>query len=182
MLYRAILHDNGRDSYSGLAAHDTMVIARRVRNCIDVFVALAMSCVTMASAIAKCVMQEPGLRHWRRVLFAVMISSEWRPWYRVKRILAQNLKDRREKRKLSVAKLARLAQVSRTQIYDIERLDKAATVAFLAQIGEGLGCEPWELLLPKPVAEAMERAGVQPDGSIVVKVRKVPIGLSPGRR
>jgi predicted transcriptional regulator len=68
--------------------------------------------------------------------------------HNLRKNLSQNVQRLSEKNNLSLGSLADLANISRSQIYNVVREDKAATIDLLQKLGEAFDKAPWDLLKP----------------------------------
>ena len=68
---------------------------------------------------------------------------------RVRLTLATNIKRALKKRTWSVVVLAKKADVSKSLVYDLINMERAATVDILARLAKPLHMEAWELIRPR---------------------------------
>jgi len=80
----------------------------------------------------------------------------------IKSLLAQNLRAMMDRAGMvTYADLASAAGLSRTQVGNILRSERGASVDSLQSLADGLGCEPWQLLAPVSLASQRDDIDVQ---------------------
>lgn len=63
-------------------------------------------------------------------------------------VLARNIRQQAKKKGIALNRLADLAGVSRSQLYDVLAKRTAISVDWIAKLAKELGVEPWKLLVP----------------------------------
>lgn len=94
------------------------------------------------------------------MLYCKYRKGDW--MVEIQKILATNLKKKREKEKLSLEKLSELTGVSKAMIGQIERGDSSPTITTIWKIANGLKISFTALITPEqPEAEVVYRNGME---------------------